>query len=1011
MPLKINSQTISAFADEKCGYSADVQSDLKTLTGTYSSIGSLSFGATNIDRLKRDIQHHITLGLSASSRLLSDRVASALDVASILALERFAVLHFASVQRAFLRGFESVLSSIEEVPIEKRETGAGASAKARRLSTDAKRVLAIGATIDLPYMMTVSPASQLGQYFREFAEMLSSLLSTIQVTWTSRERIGHCIEVAMQEYVAWSSSSVEAAIVVRSFLNYDQQQSQHNIVLDNVGGLSVALSNWLKVEDRIDRRKDKWQAYRKTLLELPDDKSTMFDETFGVRKVFVQPTALYKVAGLKRDAPAPISDVAGLLGTLISDRTESEDLILLCGGPGSGKSTLCRVLASELASNSAIHPVFLRLRRLQESQEIAGFIEAHLQQEGLIDKLADLSAVPNLVIILDGFDELVMASRSKLREFFNALKDDLASGPLKHAKAIVSGRDTLFPNGAGLPIGAHVVSLVPFDRPRIAAWGDKWRSLHPGEEAKSFHPESLVPGDKRRGHKASPLEHLVSWPLTLHLVARAHTSGSIDLAPGNAAEFEKAVLYRSIVADTALRQENQASGRGRLDSSQMRRFVQAIAWEMYSTGREALDVQEGLPILKSILPEATDVDLAELADVTIVNQPELTKGEETGFEFVHKSFSEYFAAEQIATGIERACFKTKQWGADKETWGISTHDSTRLFSSLFAMRLLTAEVQEMLEPMLGDFSAFLAEKGGAVSKIDLQEWLRNLERKLERVEGLLIDFARGDLLDVVSGVARESRTPVNPLEAFANYTSGLLFVANALTVRIATIDPPSSRPVRLPASTLIRLIHIVQGGEIQIDTSYAERGFRAIDVRKENGEAVDLFFPPLAPALLSGVKGFDIPLSHAISAMQSEIAAAQLENMLLSLVFEASNSRSEAFAHRRHLSFDYRMRHDRGRIDYLQRIVDRSVSTHAREELQYNFEREFFGYFEELRTTGRDNLSPRRLEEALSLLRDLAYRSDVEGLPYPEIYRRAEYLLRELSDAPPRQLRRPSKPR
>jgi hypothetical protein len=87
--------------------------------------------------------------------------------------------------------------------------------------------------------------------------------------------------------------------------------------------------------------------------------------------------------------------------------------------------------------------------------------------------LADLGTVPNIVLILDGFDELVMASRSKLREFFNALKEDLSTGPLRRAKAIISGRDTLFPNGVGLPIGAHVISLVPFDRERIAAWGEK----------------------------------------------------------------------------------------------------------------------------------------------------------------------------------------------------------------------------------------------------------------------------------------------------------------------------------------------------------------------------------------------------------------------------------------------------------------------------------------------------------------------------------------------------------
>jgi hypothetical protein len=120
----------------------------------------------------------------------------------------------------------------------------------------------------------------------------------------------------------------------------------------------------------------------------------------------------------------------------------------------------------------------------------------------------------------------------------------------------------------------------------------------------------------------------------------------LELTKAAGRKIEKAVLYKSIVAQTALRQQEQSRGKGRLLPEQMREFVQAISWEMYSTSRDALDYNEGLPILKSIYPTASEVELSELADVAIVNQPELTKGEEGGFEFVHKSFSEYFVADK-----------------------------------------------------------------------------------------------------------------------------------------------------------------------------------------------------------------------------------------------------------------------------------------------------------------------------------------------------------------------------
>ena len=306
------------------------------------------------------------------------------------------------------------------------------------------------------------------------------------------------------------------------------------------------------------------------------------------------------------------------------------------------------------------------------------------------------------------------------------------------------------------------------------------------------------------------------------------------------------MLYRSIVADTALRQSDKGSGEGRLGSKEMRTFVQAIAWEMYSTGREALDVTEGLPILKTIFKDATESALVDLADVTIVNQPEFTKGEETGFEFVHKSFSEYFIAEKIATSIEQVCFKGTAWGAEEPTWRMSVNEATAALAGLFAIKLLTPEVQEMLEPMLGDFNAFLKTETLSVSKAETQEVLPKLDQKLERFEGLTTEFAAGGLLRAVSEAARSSRLINSDLEGFGNYSSAMLFISTALAKRIAMLDPKTRRLARVPGPSLARLIHIALAGEIPIDSSYAQRAFNRLDAsaEKQKADYAPSFFPP-----------------------------------------------------------------------------------------------------------------------------------------------------------------------
>gem|GEM_PF-6293892 len=1011
MPIRINIQFVTSFAEEKIGNRRDICEDLKLLALVYKSIGNSISISSGGDDFRTRVLSSITQALSASARLLSAETVSALSVSSISALEKFAILHFVSAQRAFLKGVETLLNNREGSGKDENKRQPAERSKASRERKDViERAAEIVAGIDLPYMMTEHPSSQIATYFKDYEELISCLVDPTEVASLDREPLKRCIELSMHEYSAWISGDTEAATAVRSFLNYEQQQAIKNSVIDHVNGLTLALKNWLPTNGAEEKRKEKWQAYRKTLSSLPDDRATMFDEAFGVRNVFVQPTATYRVAGVKRSKPVPVADVAGLLGTLLSARTPADDLILLCGGPGSGKSTLCRVLASELAENDQIHPVFLRLRRLTDTQDVASFIEGHLQNEGLIDKFSDLGGVPNLVLILDGFDELVMASRSKLREFFNALKDDLSSGPLRDAKAIVSGRDTLFPNGAGLPIGAHVVSLEPFDRQRVEKWGSKWRALHKGREVDNFFPEKLLSDGKAKGRNRSPLEHLVSWPLTLHLVARAHTSGSIDLKPDNAKLVEKAVLYRSIVADTALRQENQASGHGRLNPEQMRQFVQAIAWEMYSSGREALDVNEGLPILRSILPAATDADLAELADVTIVNQPELTKGEETGFEFVHKSFSEYFAAEVIATSLEKACFQTQQWGSKEETWAMSVHDATQSLGSLFSMRLFTAEVQEMLEPMLGDFKSFLDGDSAQLTETPSSKLLVNLEIKLKRLEELLVDFSGGNYLDVIAQITKLRRPRLSPLESFGNYASALLFVSVALANRIGRLDRKKNRSVSIPAQALVRLIHMILSGEIQIDATFSERGLTRIDTASVGQEKVDIIFPPIAPALLQGVSGLAIPLSDAVERLGAALRTTQLENVLLSLMLEASGSKFDGLRHHRRFQSDFWRYESRSSIDHLQRSFGTGSFPGAAEELHF-FERRVFEVLERFRSASNIAISRRKLDEILYRIRDVLSDGYRGGYRFREIEDRFRMLLEHMLDDVGEPARRPKAPR
>ena len=68
---------------------------------------------------------------------------------------------------------------------------------------------------------------------------------------------------------------------------------------DDVKSIQQALANWVQpITEVAKKRASAWSKYKEALRKLPDHNETMFGEQFGVRKVFVQPVALYKVAGV-----------------------------------------------------------------------------------------------------------------------------------------------------------------------------------------------------------------------------------------------------------------------------------------------------------------------------------------------------------------------------------------------------------------------------------------------------------------------------------------------------------------------------------------------------------------------------------------------------------------------------------------------------------------------------------------------------------------------------------------
>ena len=742
--------------------------------------------------------------------------------------------------------------------------------------------------VKVEYVIGVPPLDRSDPFLESFKQWLNMSLmacglASYQASWLSSQ----VVDGARQKFRTHLMGTSRSAVLMRDYLALKGPGKTELSTQEGIPSLDEPLKAWVSAAVApVNARKEAWTAYRDYLERLPDQSETMFNENFGVRSVFQPPIIAYHVNGREHAHGEPdlVEDVGLLLGGLISDRVSGEDLIILSGGPGSGKSTFCRVLASQLATMPEMHPVFLRLRRAKEGTDITAFIEESMQRRGLIDRLNDLRQLSNLILILDGFDELAMSSKARLRQFFNILHDELSHGPLRDAKVIVSGRDTLFPSGEGMPPGSHVLSLRPFDRDRVQMWGEMWRKRHKSGQGAGFFPERLLStGDS--AIKEFPLAHLVTWPLTLHLLAQIHTAGRFDVGSTEGV-VEKAYLYRAILFETAERQVQQTEeGKGRLEPARMRKFLRALAWEMFLRSVDSMDPVDVAPLLTNFYPDATESDLSELADVAVVNAPELTRGEETGFEFVHKSFSEYLVAERIADILERVSFKAPDYGTDQETWRMTDDEAANILSAAIAIRPLPPEVQEMLEPMLGGLAEFLS--GNRVEDVVAPAVRREgLDRLIERLEHLYWVAARGNAIHIVAQKTRDRVADFNTLETYANYCIGLVLIGSAAARRSRglTSSQDEARLFRCESQygAFWRFLAIIQAGGITLDAALGKRLFDGATVRTQTErDALSESNLPIKFSVFRALDGFTV---HSPDLTQQALIESFVRDVVISIL-------------------------------------------------------------------------------------------------------------------------------
>jgi len=205
-----------------------------------------------------------------------------------------------------------------------------------------------------------------------------------------------------------------------------------------------------------------WERYRARLrreVQLP-----MMGESFGLNEVYIPLRAYYTSRacpdkdceeterpnrpGLTGRKPSNIEHVVDL-DSAISDwlaKDVNDDAIrLICGGPGSGKSSFAKKLASDLSGRDQ-NVVFIPLSRINPDDRLKNSVGEFLKESGLLSFNPMEDHGKPILLILDGLDELSMQGHAGTESAKRLVDEvvrtiDIANHDKIHCRCLITGRN------------------------------------------------------------------------------------------------------------------------------------------------------------------------------------------------------------------------------------------------------------------------------------------------------------------------------------------------------------------------------------------------------------------------------------------------------------------------------------------------------------------------------------------------------------------------------------------
>lgn len=429
----------------------------------------------------------------------------------------------------------------------------------------------------------------------------------------------------------------------------------------------------------------KWQIYHQSLNVAVDKR--IFKESFGLKDIYIKPRAYYK-APLKNDIVKSenkakntlkhVIDLHAYLESWILKQDTSDNLKLISGGPGSGKSSFSKVFSSEIAKKTGFNVLLIQLHLLDMSKDLNTAIQSYCDEYKALYKL-DVFASNKLIIIFDGLDEISMQGKIGANvsiNFINELKrkSEFFSQDNKNIKLIVTGRDLAIQSCENIVKEVKkYINIVPYFIPQ---------NSYPIISEEYYDPENLLLIDQRNiwWKKFSALkglewnclppeinndelEPISSQPLLGYLLALSYLRGQIDFSEGpnlNSIYHDllESVYDRQYASDDGHNSKTHSTIEmlSKEDFDLLMQEVALAVWHSNGTTATEKYIYDHLRfneleyLLEQFQNDSGNGVSSLLLSFYFRKHGQTDQGEST-FEFTHKSFGEYLTAKKLVNLI------------------------------------------------------------------------------------------------------------------------------------------------------------------------------------------------------------------------------------------------------------------------------------------------------------------------------------------------------------------------